>query len=1682
MIDHPTEETLLFYRFGTLDPETSGQLAEHLRTCSECTRRYAALGDAVGKLETYDVESSADPEALAYALSRATSALQAKAERGGPASGTVTPAGQAPPGDEPARRAAPSGAEHPSPPPLRPRMRPEPEEEAPPAPFHLLEWLGLEPGAGFRPLRLATGALIACGLLYLGGGQAYYATRSHPLDTEVSGDVKVVAGGRSLFRVKVLREGQPVAGAAVTAQLVSGAGKQGVFSGQTGPDGEALVSVLFPYADDPSPMLQLEVHAGREVDRVSRVLELKREYKLHLSSDKPLYQPGQTIHLRALAMNEPRPVPAAGKQVTFEVRDARDVQIVKQTVPVSAYGVASYALELSDDIALGTWKVRASLGDTSADAQVEVARYTLPKFKLSLAPTKETFLAGERFKAHLSARYFFGKPVERAEVRALLLQQNGAVLADVKGKTDAHGGFDVEAELPAGLAAEGRPEPIIVQLEAKDAAGQEERTQRAVTVARELLSVDLLPDGEAQQGVPNTFFVVTTTPDGAPVSADVEVALPDGTSAKVRTGQTGIGRFDFTPPPGRLTFGAKAEDVQGRRASRELELPLHPATARVTPEKVFYRPGEAVNVTVRAPEASGRYRVEARAEGRLVQRTTVQLTQGVGEGSLTLPADVVGTLALSCRPELVGLARLLQDGPPRETARRVAMEQPRPRGGDAPGPSSERRIVVAEPSGLKVKLTGDKPAWRPGEEAKLRFEVSGPDGKPTAAALGISVVDESLFALSSGKPALVRAYFVVEQALLGAHYGTSAGELVGGGAWSDEVQTAGRLLLSLDAPTAAPALPRFEESTLANKLARLQVEQSEFSQRSELVGWLLGVLAAIVLLLTAASRLSPGLMGFALVGAMLLAAAFGAPWLLAGGAGVVLGFAAAALGYHRTRRVPLAVLGLPLLAAFVLMAFTTLSQRSPPDALAGPDRLYEMKGAIDRPAPRLAMKAEPAAPAEMAAGVGANLAAVEGGAAPGKPPEPPHREVRVRQHFPETLYVNPQLVTDDKGVAELTLPLADSITSWRLTALASSSDGQLGALDAPLEVFQDFFVDLDTPVALVRGDEATVPIAVYNYLQVPQRVRLEVEAQSWFEVVGKPQLTAELQPGAVEGLSLRIRVLEPGTHALKVRADGTQTSDVVARQLLVSEAGREASATVSGMLTAGQTNTVALQVPPAATGALQLSLKLFPSSASTALDGIEGTLREPTGCFEQTSSSTYPNLLVLEYLRREHKATPALEAQAQRYLSLGYQRLVGFEVQGGGFEWFGRAPANQLLTAYGLMEFTDMSRVYPVDPQLVARTQRFLAGRQQDDGAWAPDPQMISDGLFRSEHTGRLTMTAYVTWALTESGDKGPGVERAQDFLSRNLEEMDDAYTLALATAGFARTHHASADKAAQALVAKAHHDKALVSFRPSGATAYYGRGEAAEVETTALAAYALSLAGRESELVKGARDFVLAHREANGAWPSTQATILALKALLTGFEPKSPPKVTVRANGAEVGTFTLSDPQAKVLLLDEKAKKGANVLELTSDADAPFLATASYTLPWRSKGDDEKAPLSLKVDYQAKRVEVGGIVPVDVKLTYRGTEPSGMALIELGVPAGLTPVADDLEQARLRGAVGKYQLSAGKVFLYLDRVGPGATVKLALRFKAHTPVDTAGVGSRAYLYYDPSVRASAPPVAVAVR
>src|SRR5205085_4712722 len=110
-------------------------------------------------------------------------------------------------------------------------------------------------------------------------------------------------------------------------------------------------------------------------------------------------------------------------------------------------------------------------------------------------------------------------------------------------------------------------------------------------------------------------------------------------------------------------------------------------------------------------------------------------------------------------------------------------------------------------------------------------------------------------------------------------------------------------------------------------------------------------------------------------------------------------------------------------------------------------------------------------------------------------------------------------------------------------------------------------------------------------------------------------------------------------------------------------------------------------------GTLKVRLEVYPTSMADLVKGLDGLLREPYGCFEQTSTTNYPNTLILDYLNTSKQANPAAAKRARGLLDKGYARLTSFECPDTpqrtrhGFEWFGKADMqHEALTAYGLLQ------------------------------------------------------------------------------------------------------------------------------------------------------------------------------------------------------------------------------------------------------------------------------------------------------------------------------------------------------------------------------------------------------------
>ena len=313
-------------------------------------------------------------------------------------------------------------------------------------------------------------------------------------------------------RLQLTQNGRPVAEA---TEFVRGVSSIGLPVPEL-PPGVYMLGIEGEGASGGEIRDQIEVRLEDAVDAPS---------VLALETDKPIYKPGQQIHVRTLRLDsELKPAPG---QVTVEILDAKGIKVFRQTVEIDDFGMASLELPLSTEPNLGVWKITADSGEDNTQLDVRIEEYALPKYEVTVDVPNQWVLADEPVVGTVSAEYSFGKPV-LGEVEVVASRYVGD-WEEFATFTDQING-SISFELPAvgyvaGVPASGGQGNLRLDVTVREqATGYEEHTTRLLTVATAPINLQLIPESRAfKPGLPFTLLVVTETPDNRPVDADVNV-------------------------------------------------------------------------------------------------------------------------------------------------------------------------------------------------------------------------------------------------------------------------------------------------------------------------------------------------------------------------------------------------------------------------------------------------------------------------------------------------------------------------------------------------------------------------------------------------------------------------------------------------------------------------------------------------------------------------------------------------------------------------------------------------------------------------------------------------------------------------------------------------------------------------------------------------------------------------------------------------------------------------------------------------------------------------------------------------------------------------------------------------------------------------------------------------------
>uniref|UniRef100_A0A665UQI5 CD109 molecule n=1 Tax=Echeneis naucrates TaxID=173247 RepID=A0A665UQI5_ECHNA len=354
----------------------------------------------------------------------------------------------------------------------------------------------------------------------------------------------------------------------------------------------------------------------------------------------------------------------------------------------------------------------------------------------------------------------------------------------------------------------------------------------------------------------------------------------------------------------------------------------------------------------------------------------------------------------------------------------------------------------------------------------------------------------------------------------------------------------------------------------------------------------------------------------------------------------------------------------------------------------------------------------------------------------------------------------------DSDTAEITLTVPDSITTWTASAFVVSQKLGLGVVQTPLTVFQDFFLSLNLPAFIVRGEELLLEVVLFNYLPQNLEVMVIVAESDAFEFVfpDSEQLSMpsvrRVSVGSQSGTSVLvpIRPLVLGEIPIAVKALSSVTSDLVRRTVVVKAEGLEQSFSTSLLFElppSGLSRVFNFTFPAdVVEGSERVSVTAVGDILGPSISGLDSLIQMPHGCGEQNMINFAPNIYVLQYLNATGQARQETADRAKGFMMEGYERELSYQRLDGSFSAFGDhdSSGSSWLTAFVLRCFLQARPFISIDANVLHRAATWLASQQDADGRFEEPGRVIHTEL-QGGLDGPVSLTAYVLIALLEDGD-----------------------------------------------------------------------------------------------------------------------------------------------------------------------------------------------------------------------------------------------------------------------------------------------------------------------------------------
>ncbi len=666
-------------------------------------------------------------------------------------------------------------------------------------------------------------------------------------------------------------------------------------------------------------------------------------------------------------------------------------------------------------------------------------------------------------------------------------------------------------------------------------------------------------------------------------------------------------------------------------------------------------------------------------------------------------------------------------------------------------------------------------------------------------------------------------------------------------------------------------------------------------------------------------------------------------------------------------------------------------------------------------------------------------------------------ETNEKTDFRNCTYWNSTIHTNKLGIANFEFYNSDENTSFKILAEGISFKGEVGKNDYVFNVSEALQTDLKVPLYATVGDKILLPLRLKNNSDT--QMNLNVRLLSLKEIVSNSdRLDFELKANESKMVYLPIEIKQSGEKSrifLVLKGENFRTE--IEKRIDIYDKGFPVSIDISGSNSKTETFDLKNVMP----NSIQSGFKLFNNPFAAISDGLKDMLREPSGCFEQVSSSNYPNIMALQLLN-QGKLDNDFKAKALGFLKNGYQKLKNYESKDGGFEWYGGNPGHEALTAYGLLQFNEMKEFIEIDKSLETRTIKWLYSRKDDKGGFK-----LNQGRYGLSHIKYEVNNAYLVYVLSEIGEKS--FDKEYETAYNEAIRSQDLYRVALCAMASFNLNKKDRYNELNTIFSKKINKKkfANIDAEQSIVSTY---GKSLSVELVAL--YALSLL-KENKItleIINALDYINASKTSYG-FGSTQATALALKAITTYAKIAKSDKlngdITIKINDLIIDS-SITDNSGNIDIQEIKnINEGKNNfdLKIKDGEKIPYLLYINYKtlLPQNS----ELCKVGLSTKLLQSKVRLSETARLEIEIKNKTKNVIFNPIVKIGIPGGTMVEPMQLKELIDKQIVDYYEIFGSELVLYFRDLAQSEIKKINLDLKAIIPGNYQAVASSAYLYYD---------------